>query len=424
MDPTAAADDEEQQQQPPSASVHYCEACEKDFPSASQYEAHVESHEACLHPGCGFRGSKQVVVGHFNVAHGKYRGSGFRVLKVEGRSFRILVGDAPEDVAQWREERRLNFPTAANVARRLEQRQLRRDQQRGGFGGGGRGAGSGVKPAQPPGAAPLGAEGKEEEGEGPAASLLLPPGEGEGEGEEGRGGGGGGGPVDRESVLYGVCRAYLRNQCPNTPHRCRYRHGPAPAGGASNNRGRGGAGRGGAGGGRGGHAHTPTYCRFYTKPGGSCLHGDSCQFVHDPELKAALEAWVQDRRASNAAARAEGEGEAAAAAAGGASPRQPHQHQHQQHQHQQAPRPRGGQQQQGQGQGQRREPTLLKRLLGMEVERETKLVLACVRFLVQTEFLQKKQAPVEKRAKIEEVVAAAEREEAELLMEQEEKGEE
>ena len=338
-----------------------CEPCDKAFQTEAQQAAHVASHEKCNHPGCAFMGSKQVVVGHYRVAHGKYKGNGFRVMNVEGRKFRILVGNAPEEVEQWRQERRKNFPTAEAVARKQGERRGR------GGGGGGRGS-CGVGDKRGPAVDGCGArvakqarrtEKKEEEGGGGGGLLghcydsdaeeedkglseaaTAPAADDDDAKKE---------QVDHtQSLLHGVCRAYLRSQCPLSAARCRYRHGPSKGPG-------------------------PSYCRFYTKPGGTCNHGDGCQYVHDAALKAELEKWVADRRAQNKEER-----EKERAAGGGGERKQA------------AAPAGGGRNQQAAARGPRsREPTLLKRLLGMEMEKETRLVLGCIRFLVQSDFLKK-----------------------------------
>jgi len=307
-----------------------------------------------------------VVGGHYRVAHGKYRGNGFRVLKVEGRSFRILIGNAPEEVEQWRADRRKNFPTAESVVKRREERG---GGGRGGVRGGGRGgmkrprAGEEVEGGR-------GGGGKQARREGEGGLLGL--GEAyasEGEGEEEvledeeavlaaavRAAAEEEADVAmRNSLLYGVCRAYLRNQCPLSAAKCRYRHGPTKGGGGK------------------------MFCRFFTKPGGGCHHGEGCQFVHDLPLKEELERWVVERRAQKkeereAGGAGEGEGES-----------EKKQVVTKQKQQQSAAATTGGA---------RREPTLLKRLLGMEVEKETKLVLGCIRFLAEANFFKKVQAPV------------------------------
>jgi hypothetical protein len=96
--------------------------------------------------------------------------------------------------------------------------------------------------------------------------------------------------------------------------------------------------------------------------------------VHDPELKTDLEAFVADRKAARAAAGPSANGAGAGggvgdagAARGGKAP---------------TPRPKPPRPTQP------KEPTLLKRLLGLEKDKEAQLVLEAIRFLAQNRFLQ------------------------------------
>lgn len=50
---------------------------------------------------------------HFHGAHGQFSGTGYKVIDVEGQKFRVLMGQSPEEIAQWRAERRKKFPTSA-----------------------------------------------------------------------------------------------------------------------------------------------------------------------------------------------------------------------------------------------------------------------------------------------------------------------
>eukprot|EP01036_Dinobryon_divergens_P025999 gene25999-34599_t len=104
----------------PTSEVLFCEPCDKEFSTASSFEAHCKTHEPCRHPGCTFSASKKVVVAHFHGAHGLYSGSGFKTIDVEGQKFRVLLGTSPEEVTQWRADRKRKFPTAATAASKEE----------------------------------------------------------------------------------------------------------------------------------------------------------------------------------------------------------------------------------------------------------------------------------------------------------------
>lgn len=79
----------------------------------SQFDAHVKTHVSCHAPDCDFSASKRVVGAHFQTAHGQFAGSGLKEIDVEGQKFMVLVGNSPEDIAQWRAERRKKWPSVA-----------------------------------------------------------------------------------------------------------------------------------------------------------------------------------------------------------------------------------------------------------------------------------------------------------------------
>lgn len=97
---------------PAPAGEWYCEPCDKEFTQLIAYDAHMGTHESCKHPGCSFSATRKVVVAHFHGAHGQFSGSGYKMIDVEGQKFRVLLGQSPEEIAQWRAERRKKFPTA------------------------------------------------------------------------------------------------------------------------------------------------------------------------------------------------------------------------------------------------------------------------------------------------------------------------
>jgi len=93
------------------AVTYHCEPCDKSFKCVRSYETHLQSHEACKHAGCSFQGSKKVVISHFHSTHGQYNGTGYKMIDVEGQKFKVLLGTSPDEVEQWRAERKKRFPT-------------------------------------------------------------------------------------------------------------------------------------------------------------------------------------------------------------------------------------------------------------------------------------------------------------------------
>lgn len=99
-----------------SGSSLYCEPCDKEFYEYKAYNAHLATHEKCKHPDCIFEGTRKVVIAHFHAAHGNYSGTGFKWIDVEGKKFRVLLGASPEEIEQWRSERKKKYPTLATIA--------------------------------------------------------------------------------------------------------------------------------------------------------------------------------------------------------------------------------------------------------------------------------------------------------------------
>lgn len=99
-----------------------CQHCNKSFASNAQYSAHLNSHQTC--EVCGFVGSKTSVQAHIATTHGQYAGTGYKQVFVEGKSFTVLLGTDPQLVAEWREQRRKNWPSARNIERKRKERPL------------------------------------------------------------------------------------------------------------------------------------------------------------------------------------------------------------------------------------------------------------------------------------------------------------
>lgn len=95
-----------------------CEPCDLELGSEVALESHKKSHVKCS--ACDFEGAPKVVKGHFQSVHGKFSGSGFKTVTVAipgcpVQRFRICVGNRPEDVQRWIEERKKRFPRSRPV---------------------------------------------------------------------------------------------------------------------------------------------------------------------------------------------------------------------------------------------------------------------------------------------------------------------
>lgn len=81
----------------------WCETCDRDFGSMEQLVSHKNEHQTCGIDGCKFVGHPLVVTKHIQMQHST------------GLYEKIKKLDTPDEIAKWREERRKNYPTAANV---------------------------------------------------------------------------------------------------------------------------------------------------------------------------------------------------------------------------------------------------------------------------------------------------------------------
>ena len=91
----------------------YCEPCDLELESAQALKSHCRSHLKCTE--CAFEGAPKIVKAHYQGVHGKFSGSGFKAVTVaipgcRVQRFRICVGNRPEDIQRWIEERKKRFP--------------------------------------------------------------------------------------------------------------------------------------------------------------------------------------------------------------------------------------------------------------------------------------------------------------------------
>jgi len=93
----------------------YCEACDREFTSQTDFAAHVAAHVPCPVRGCNFQGARRVVNIHVEEAHSS--------------SKKGVVSDTPEDIARWIAERKKNFPSRANIERKEKEAQEKAQQK-------------------------------------------------------------------------------------------------------------------------------------------------------------------------------------------------------------------------------------------------------------------------------------------------------
>jgi len=92
---------------PVTVTGHFCEACDRDFTSQKDFEAHIAAHVPCPVAGCHYRGARRAVNIHVDEAHSSSKAP--------------INTDSAEDIAKWIAERKKSWPSKANIERKAEE---------------------------------------------------------------------------------------------------------------------------------------------------------------------------------------------------------------------------------------------------------------------------------------------------------------
>ena len=101
-----------------------CQNCNnQQFPNLKAYQKHLNTHKKCSQ--CTYTASPKYLSIHYSTHHGKYSGRGLKPVTIDlpgskSKTFRICVGNHPEDIKLWIEERKKNFPTRKRIQEKKE----------------------------------------------------------------------------------------------------------------------------------------------------------------------------------------------------------------------------------------------------------------------------------------------------------------
>ncbi|KAL4219775.1 nuclear fragile X mental retardation protein interacting protein 1 [Mactra antiquata] len=84
----------------------YCDICDRGYKDKDKYDLHVGQHVKCPKENCSYVAAEKLVTLHIKLQH------------KSGLAKKIWSLESKKDIEKWREERKTNFPTAANIAKK------------------------------------------------------------------------------------------------------------------------------------------------------------------------------------------------------------------------------------------------------------------------------------------------------------------
>ncbi|XP_055920779.1 FMR1-interacting protein NUFIP1 [Eupeodes corollae] len=91
----------------------FCEPCEAEFHTSTDYKVHRSEHVECEIDECRFRGHPAFMDTHIAQQH------------ATGLYNQLKKLSTPEEIAQWRADRKKNYPTVASVEQKYKAREQR-----------------------------------------------------------------------------------------------------------------------------------------------------------------------------------------------------------------------------------------------------------------------------------------------------------
>ncbi|KAK8821623.1 hypothetical protein WA556_002071, partial [Blastocystis sp. ATCC 50177/Nand II] len=100
-----------------------CPTCKKWFISEEKKEEHMRKHEKCPYPGCSFNAIEKVLRDHIASVHQKGEvkvPQSLLELIPEKYRYAAKIGNNPEEIRKWREERKRHYPTEKRITEKEE----------------------------------------------------------------------------------------------------------------------------------------------------------------------------------------------------------------------------------------------------------------------------------------------------------------